>query len=257
MGLSKLYIIWFWYMQLSIHAVLRVISSHRGSLSPDDIDSLLTFEGTSSISRKTSSERTAGGQLRVHDKSSDLKLLTVSSSLPQKSLLSEGGGMDKAWDGSFMLARRSSHTFATTIPKGGPHRDRTTIEDVEMTDSFQVHTTLVSSGNDGKVADDQGNNMQSMDSAAWSSQGSPIDNVGVSSSSHIHHQQTTPPGPGPLHMAAKYVQLACHCHKYTCTAPILSHLYRSGNLRRLQSLIKQGHDVDMPEQEGRTPLMYW
>ena len=185
------------FIQLSIHAVLRVISSHRGSLSPDNIDTLLAVEASSSISCKTSNEGTIGGQL--HDTTSTLKLLPpISPSLPQKSL-SEGGGMDKAKERSSMSARRFSHTFASAVPKGGPHRDRTTIEDVEMTDSFQLHTTLVSSGN-AKVTGDQG---ESMDTAAWSSQGSPINDVGVENSSHIHQQQATSPRPGPLHMAAK------------------------------------------------------
>lgn len=189
---------------MCVHAVLRVISSHRGSLSPDDIDSLLAVEATTSpVSRKTSNEETDGGLLR--DTTSDLKLLPVSPSLPQKSL-SKGGGIDKARDSSSMLARRSSHTFAAAL-RGG-HRDRATIEDVETTDSFELHTTLVPSDN-GKVTGDQGCgdiHVSKLRDTDWSSQGSPIDNVGVSSSSHIYHQQATPPGPGPLHMAAKYAQ---------------------------------------------------
>ena len=188
---------------MCIHAVLRVISSHRGSLSPDDIDSLLAVEATSSISRKTSNTETDGGSLR--DTTNDLKLLPVSQTLPEKSL-SKGGGMDKARDSASMLARRTSHTFAAVV-RGG-HRDRTTIEDVETTDSFQVHTTLVSSGN-GEMTGGEGSGdirVSELRDTGWSSQGSPIDNVGVSSSSHIYHQQATPPGPGPLHMAAKYAQ---------------------------------------------------
>lgn len=38
---------------------------------------------------------------------------------------------------------------------------------------------------------------------------------------------------------------------------LLFSVVRSGNLRRVQSLIAQGHDVDMRDHEGRTPLMYW
>lgn len=224
-------------IELSIYiAVLRVISSHHGSLSPDDIDSLLTVEATSFISRKTSNEEMAERSTLRDTTTNDLKLLPLSSSLPQNRL-SEGGGrqlggMEKAIDSSSMLARRSSHTFAaalrgggrgpghsqgdrTTIAEGGgehSQQDRTTIEDVETTDSFQVHTTLVSSGNGkvqtGRKGSGAGNHRVSelRDTADWSSQGSPIDNVDVSSSSHFHHQQATPPGPGPLHMAAKYDQ---------------------------------------------------
>jgi hypothetical protein len=207
----------------SMHSsVLHVISSHRGSLSPDDIDSLLAVKAASLVSRKTSGEETtAGGSGRLHDTTTDdLKLLTVSSSVPQMRLSEEGGGggMEKTRDNSSMLARRSSHTFAAAATLRGGGRghshDGTTIEDVETTDSgsFQVQTTLVSSGDhDGKAAnDDQGrgdihvSELRDTDSGS-SSQGSPIDNVGVSSSAHVHHQQqATPPGPGPLHMAAKY-----------------------------------------------------
>ena len=32
---------------------------------------------------------------------------------------------------------------------------------------------------------------------------------------------------------------------------------RAGNLRLVQTLLRQGHDVDTPDHEGRTPLMYW
>ena len=119
--------------------------------------------------------------------------------------------MQKTRESLSMLSRRSSHTFtAAALRGGGGHGwDKTTIEDVETTDSFQIHTTLVSSGN-GKVTstDDQGRGdicvSELRDIDGSSSQGSPIDNVGVSSHAHIYHQQATPPGPGPLHMAAKY-----------------------------------------------------
>ena len=208
-----------------LHSVLRVISSHRGSLSPDDIDSLLAVKNASFVSRKTSSEETTTGGSQFHDHDTttaiddDLKLLPVSPSVPEKSFSEEGGargGMEKTRESSSMLSRRSSHTFSAAALRvggggGGHGRDETIIEDVETTDSFQVQTTLVSSGN-GKVTstDDQDRSdirvSELRDTDGLSSQGSPIDNVGVSSHAHIYHQeQATPPGPGPLHMAAKYV----------------------------------------------------
>lgn len=64
-----------------------------------------------------------------------------------------------------------------------------------------------------------------------------------------------PSGPGPLHLAAKLARP--HPGFLNVTTAALSHTLRSGNLRRLQSLIAQGHVVDMPDQEGKTPLMYW
>ena len=213
----------------SLHSVLRVISSHRGSLSPDDIDSLLAVKNASFVSRKTSGEETTTGGSQFHDTTTtddDLKLLPVSPSVPEKSFSKEeggargggGGGMEKTRESSSMLSRRSSHTFSAAALRvggggggGGQGRDETIIEDVETTDSFRVQTTLVSSGN-GKVTstDDQDRSdirvSELRDTDGLSSQGSPIDNVGVSSHAHIYHQeQATPPGPGPLHMAAKYV----------------------------------------------------
>ena len=204
-----------------LHSVLRVISSHRGSLSPDDIDSLLVVKNVSSISRKTSGEETTTGGSQFHDTTittdGDLKLLPVSPSLPEKSLSEEGGargGMEKTRESSAMLSRRSSHTFTAAALRGGGGgghgRDETIIEDVETTDSFQVQTTLVSSGNGKATSTDDQNRSdirvsELRDTDGSSSQGSPIDNVGVSSHAHIYHQeQATPPGPGPLHMAAKY-----------------------------------------------------
>ena len=32
---------------------------------------------------------------------------------------------------------------------------------------------------------------------------------------------------------------------------------RTGNLRRLQAAIEEGHDVNALDHEGKTPLMYW
>ena len=124
--------------------------------------------------------------------------------------------MGKGRERSSMLARRSSHTFTAVLGGGGGggggrqhSEERTTVEDIETTDSFQMHTTLVSSGG-GKVSDsrDSGDNIRvsELKDTDWSSQESPIDNVGVSGPSHSYHQQATPPGPGPLHMAAKYAQ---------------------------------------------------
>ena len=188
--------------------MLRVISSNRGSLSPDDIDSLLAVGSTtSSVSRKTSSKVatcTVGGG-SPHDPTNDLKLLPVSASLPEKGFSEEGGGrMIKSKNSTSILGRQSSHTFVTAR---GHVWDKTKIEDVETTDSFPLHTTqLVLSGGGKVIGHDQGDGIRASESedTAWSSQGLPIDNVGVSSSSHIQ-QQATPPEPGPLHMAAKYV----------------------------------------------------
>ena len=43
---------------------------------------------------------------------------------------------------------------------------------------------------------------------------------------------------------------------YQCTYSQYFHC-REGNVRQVQTLITQGHDVNSLDAEYRTPLMYW
>ena len=197
-------------------------------MSPEDLDSLLEVQvGTSlSTSRKTSREpaneqhgNSARGSLPVVDSAvNDLKVLPASLRLPQKSL-GQGEGTDESRNtsNSPMLARRSSQTFT-----GALRGERTTVEDIETTatDFFPLPTTLVLSGNHKGTSQSESvvSGNESGDTRSY--QGSPIDNVGVSSSSHSH-QRTTPPGPGPLHMAAKYAHAISILQSVMCSIMII------------------------------------
>ena len=75
-------------------------------------------------------------------------------------------------------------------------RDETTIEDVELSNSFQLHSTFVKRGSHGNdETDGRGSNYETEDSMAPSTPAPPT--FVVPASPHVSL------GPGPLHLAAK------------------------------------------------------
>ena len=188
--------------------VLQVISTHRGSLSPDDMDSLLQVQKSTPTSNKPSGS--VVGQHYNHtpvpndSRLNDIKSLPGSPSLLVRSL----GGTGKTSTSGTATRRLSQPTRNQTStssvvngPLSQPAGDKTTVEDVEMNDSFQLQTTLIPGGShgNGSAAGEmtgRGGSYESVD-LSQSSPASPVHHVGFSVS------QAPPPRPGALHMAAK------------------------------------------------------
>ena len=127
--------------------------------------------------------------------------------LPSKPIGQAGGRGHSDKDGAGADRRLSVVALRSSQP-ARDERDVTTVEDIEMAESFQVGATLVSGGSTGSHGNGklsgQGEDAELMD-IAQSSQGAVDDHVGVSAHTVRSSTHYTSLGPGPLHLAAKYI----------------------------------------------------
>ena len=156
------------------------------------MDALLSVDGASlSISRRASVE--VGGV--ISNQTTPTTTLEAHQAPPKPSAkpnnaLTAGKETGKT--------RRSSVTPLQSSLLVRDEWDETMVEDVETTDAFQVYTTLVPGGSHGNHGmSGRVDVSESVSPPRQSSQGG--DCVVVPAPHH------TSPGPGPLHLAAKYV----------------------------------------------------
>ena len=178
-----------------------MISNHRGSISPDDLDALLAVGGgASSAGRRASVDiHAVGGAIDDH---SSIPSENSRATLPSKDSVNISARVSSGLKerGGAGAARRSSVTALQSSMSARERFDETTVEDIETSNSLHQQPTLVPgvSYSNNETSGRSETSKAVDQSLPTSPQVTPVDYFGISA--HL-----VSPGPGPLHLAAKYV----------------------------------------------------